>query len=444
MKNLPYIFLITSCLFSCQNNTNKVDATINSLDSTQLRSHNQVKNVSTVPSKKFDAMPLLATYINELPFYQNEFPLKEAADRLAFQTDSVYFLEEEEDGDYSFYYKLNFCTQKQAQFAGGWYGTAGEQDWIANYQLLNNNQERPIVLLTVQSKERFGGYASNLESNYSELEEMIEEGNTKISTDEEDLVQIAEKMTQAGRYKHSVNDHYHLHELRFWVWQKQGNDWINISQEVFNTDMYQQLEASFPFLIQDQVEKPLIPGFFLREKIYSKEGWDQNKEHFKEWLGVSNPNETIFHLKVNVNSIQFECSPNKTIQWNWNGKQYTLKGLNKPILWKDQPCPTLDYSSEKVHLFTGQIGETPIKMKVRLDQGKIKGKYWYSNKPNSIFPIEGDFSPSTEADLIFYRIKNDQQRESFSYYFNNCEFNGWWQHQETMAIEEFTLKLVDE
>lgn len=450
MQNVFFLLLTFSCFFGCQSNNNKVDATINSSDSTKLRSQNEIKKSLRIPSKKvqpsekFNALPLLATYINELPFYQNEFPLNEAAERLAFRADSVYFLEGEEDGDYSYYYELNFCTQKQVQFIGGWSGTAGDQNWVANYQLLDDHQKRPTVLLTVQSKETFGGYAENLESNYLDLKKMIAEGNTKIPTDENVLVQIAEKMTQVGRYKGSLNDSYNLHQLRFWVWQKQGDEWKNISKDVFNPTMYKDLETSFPFLAQDQVATPSIPGFFLQEQFYSEEGVAQNKEHFKAWLGVNDPLETSFKLTVNPDNIQFECSKNKTIQWDWNGKEYTLNDLNSHIQWQDQPCSLIDYSSDKQYIFAGNIGNIPIKMSVRLDQGKIRGTYWYSNKPNSIFPIEGNFTPSTEADLNFYRIKNNQEREAFSCYFNNCEFKGWWQHQETMSIEEFTLKLVSE
>lgn len=441
MKNTIYFLLL--CFFSsCQNATKKMDTTTkNDTDSISNPHLGTTKITSTTSTPiSFNTMPLLATYINELPFYNSEFPLKKAENRLVLRADTIYFLEEEKDGDYSYYYQLNQFTQQQAQFSGGWYGTSGQQDWKATYQLLNDNKEAPIVLLAVQSKDFFGGYQETIEGNYTELKEMIEEGNTSI--DEDDIDDIAQSMANMSRNIRSLDGNYHIHELRFWVWQKQETQWENITSKVFQPEMYAKLETAFPFLEQNKVEEAPIPGFFLQEKIYSEEGLTENKTNWKHWLGVEELTEVNFNLSINSQAILFETSKNKAIRWDWNGEQFTLNNLPKPIAWKDEPCAIIDYSSNKKYTFIGDITDIPIQMEVSLNNGKILGNYWYTNKPNSKFSIKGDFEASTEASLNFYRMKNNQKREWFHAYFTNCQFKGWWQHQETMATKEFTLKLV--
>lgn len=383
----------------------------------------------------------MATYINELPFYEHQFPLGKARERLIFRADTIHFLEQT-DGDYSYYNQLNNLNQQQAQFAGGWYGTSGSQDWKATYQLLNNNEEAPVVLLAVQSKEAAGGYQASLESNYTDLEEMIEAGNTSI--DKDDLYDLAKDMTNIGRWISSLSGAYHNHDLRFWVWQKQKGQWINITSKVFQLEMYATLTSSFPFLRQEKVENAPNSGFFLAEKMYSKEGLAQNKANWKHWFGVEELNGISFEISTNTKSIQLEISKNKTIRWDWNGHDFTLNNLPNPIPWKNEPCSNIDYSSPKKHTFVGTIADTPIKMEVSLNDGKILGNYWYVNKSNSIFPIAGDFEASTEATLRFYRLKNNVKREHFHAYFVDCQFKGWWQHQGTMKTEAFSLKLVQE
>jgi hypothetical protein len=443
-KNLFYFILFIS-LFSCQTTTNKIDTTTESTIEDLSKSNRGEKLRAPTsylsPRETFPEMPLLATYINELPFYGHEFPLEKVQERLILRADTIHFLEQDE-GDYSYYYQLNNLNQQQAQFAGGWYGTSGQQDWKASYQLLNDNEEAPIVLLAVQSKEAVGGYQASLEFNYAELEEMIEAGNTSI--DKDALVELAKDMTNIGRWISSLNGDYHKHDLRFWVWQKQKGQWKNITSKVFQLEMYANLATSFPFLRQKKVKTPPNSGFFLSEKIYSTEGLAQNKAHWKHWLGVEELNEVTFDLSTNTQSIQLEVSKNKTIHWNWNGDYFTLNNLPKPISWKDEPCLDIDYSSTKIHAFVGTIADIPIKMEVNLNDGKILGNYWYINKPSSIFPIAGNFEASTEAIFHFYRLKNNAKREHFHAYFVDCQFKGWWQHQGTMKTEEFSLKLVQE
>jgi hypothetical protein len=441
MKILFYFILLIS-LFSCQENTNKIDTsvenTVDTLSTSNLEDTSSSSSANKAPIT-FREMPSLATYINELPFYEHEFPLKKATERLAFRADTIHFLEEEE-GDYSYYYKLDHFTQKQAQFVGGWYGTAGEQDWKASYQLLNDNKEAPIVLLAVQSKETFGGYQADLESNYSELEEMVEAGNTSI--DVENLADIARGMSSIGRRIASLDNDSHIHDLRFWVWQKQKGQWKNISSEVFKPEMYTNLTASFPFLEQRKVDNPLYPGFFLEERMYSEQGMAQNQANWKHWFGVDKLNEIDIDLSLNAQAIQLEISKNKTIRWDWNGEHFTLNNLPTPIAWKDEPCSIIDYSSNKEHAFEGDIAGISIKMNVRLNENKITGNYWYTKNPSTLFPIEGSFIASTEAALKFYRMKKGEKREYFYAYFADCQFKGWWQHQATMEVEEFSLKLV--
>ncbi|MBL4650845.1 MAG: hypothetical protein JKY03_14025 [Aureispira sp.] len=444
MKILFYFILFTSIL-SCQNTTNKIDTTTQSTVDSLPKSNQEKKTKTPTPSisprETFSKIPLLATYINELPFYGHQFPLEKAKERLILRADTIHFLEQE-DVDYSYYYQLNNLNQQQAQFAGGWYGTSRQQDWKATYQLLNDNEAAPIVLLAVQSKEATGGYQASLEFNYSELEEMIEAGNTSI--DKDDLDELANDMTNIGRWINSLNGAYNNHDLRFWVWQKQKGQWENITSKAFQPKMYKKLTTSFPFLRQVKVKNAPILGFFLAENIYSKEGLAQNKAHWKHWLGVEKLTDVSFDLSTNTQSIQLGISKNKTIRWDWNGDDFILNNLPKPISWKDEPCSNIDYFSTKKHTFVGSIAGIPIKMKVNLNDGKILGNYWYLNNPNSIFPIAGDFEASTEATLHFYRLKNKAKREHFHAYFVDCQFKGWWQHQGTMKIEKFSLKLVQE
>lgn len=443
MKTLFYFFLLFST-FSCQEHKNKINKPTK--NTTEKHSTSNIKAVSIVNSEKrlvtFDKMPLLATYINELPFFSHDFPLKKAAERLAFRTDSIHFLEEEKEGDYSYYYQLDAFSQEQAQFTGGWSGTAGAEDWKATYQLLNDHKETPIVLLAVQLKETIGGYQADLEFNYADLEAMIKAGNTSIEVD--DLYDIAEDMTNMERRITSLNGDYHSHNLRFWVWQKQKGQWKNISSQVFQTEMYTNLAASFPFLTQEKVENTPYLGFFLAEQMYSKEGLEQNQNNWKHWLGVEELEEVSFDLNINDEAIQLGVSNNKTIRWDWNGDHFTLNNLPSPIPWKDEPCSVIDYTNDKKYTFEGEIGNSPVRMEVSLNENEILGNYWYTKNPSSKFPIKGYFEASTEATLNFYRMKKGEEREWFHAYFADCQFNGWWQHQETMKIEEFSLKLVQE
>jgi hypothetical protein len=452
MKTLFYFILIT-CLFSCLNNPNKINTTTeNTLEKHSTSNFEKTTLLSTTdrpqitssdkPKITFSEMPLLATYINELPFYAHEFPLEKTANRLVLRADTIHFLEGEEDGDYSYYYQLDTFNQEQAQFTGGWYGTAGEEDWEATYQILSDNKEAPIVLLAVQSKETFGGYQETLESNYTDLEEMIEAGNTSIDVD--DLYDIAQDMTNMGRNITSLSGYYHIHHLRFWVWQKQKGQWKNITSQVFQTEMYSNLVASFPFLAENKMKNPPYPGFFLEEQMYSKEGLAQNQANWKHWLGIEELEEVLFDLNINAKAIQLEVSKNKTIRWDWNGDFFTLKNLPSPIPWKDEPCSVLDYASHKKYTFEGEIGNSPVRMDVSLNDNEIIGNYWYTENPSSKFPIKGYFEASTETTLNFYRMKKGAKREWFHAYFADCQLEGWWQHQGTMKMEDFSLKLVQE
>lgn len=414
---------------------------VDSISSTNLETSKTRANSYHSTTETFKELPLLATCINELPFYGSEFefPLNKAKNRLALRADTIYFLEKFKDSDYSYYYQLNQFSQQQAQFAGGWYGTSGRQGWTATYQLLEDNEEAPVVLLVVQSKEFYGGYQAEVESNYEELQRMIKEGNTSI--DEDNIVDIAKSMA-SRRDITTLDGSNHIHELRFWVWQKQETQWKNITSKVFQPKMYAKLEAAFPFLEQDKVEPSPIPGFFLEEKIYTNEGLVANKTNWKHWFGVEELDEVDLNLSINSQSILLEISKNKVIRWDWNGAQFTLNNLPEPIAWKDEPCSIIDYSNNKKYTFVGDIANIPIQMEVSLNDGKILGNYWYESRPDSKFPIKGDFKASTEASINFYRMKNNKEREHFHAYFADCQFKGWWQHKETMVMEEFTLKLV--
>jgi hypothetical protein len=444
MKTILYGILFIS-LFSCYNNSdndNNDKDTIDSISSSNLEANSTAS--PEAPTETFSKMPLLATYINELPSYNGQFPINQPAKYLALRADTIHFLNQEEDGDYSNYYELNHFTQQQAQFKGGWYNTSGSKSWHTTYQLLNKNEAAPIVLLAMQSKETFGGYQEDLEFNFHDLKELIKAGNKNIPTEEDALFEIAKSMTNIDIKKSSLYDDHHVHDLRFWVWQKQDGQWKNISSKVFQPEMYTKLEASFPFLVQKKVDSPIHPGFFLAEKMYSKEGLAQNKANWKHWLGVEELDKVSFDLAIDTKTIQFKASENKALHWDWDGERFTLNNLPKPITWKDEPCLAIDYSSNKKYSFVGNISKIPIQMEISLNNGKIQGEYWYTNSPHNKFPVEGSFEASTETKLDFYRIKNNQQREWFNGYFSNCEFKGWWQHQGTMATEEFSLKLVQE
>lgn len=433
MTPLFFVLLFTT-IFNYQNTT----------DRTNTVAENCMERLSESHAKENTTPPLLLTYINELPFYDGEFPLKKVQEGYQWISTNKASSDEKEEEDFFDGYKVNHINDQQIQCTGGWFGTAGSQEWKATYQLLNEDKTAPIVLLAVQNKESIGGYFADIEFNYDDLKAMIAEGNTSI--DENRLIELAEQITDMDYMdvKSSLDGGCHKHDLRFWVWQKQKGQWKNITDEVFQPAMYTQLMTSFPFLTQAEVRNATFSSFSLAEKMYVEDNLVQNKAHWKHWLGVEDLAQVSFDLKIRSKAIQFEISKNKNIQWNWDGEIFNLDQLPNPVLWENESCSNIDYSSNKKHTFVGTIADIPIKMEVYLNNGKISGKYWYIKNPKSKFPIEGNLETSSENTLSFYRIKNEKQREHFWAYFVDCEFRGWWQHQETMKTEEFSLKLVQE
>jgi hypothetical protein len=76
MKTLLNFILLIS-LFSCQDTTNRTDTTTS--DTVNPLSESNFEEILTVSTSKkppatFNEIPLLAAYINELPFYDHEFP----------------------------------------------------------------------------------------------------------------------------------------------------------------------------------------------------------------------------------------------------------------------------------------------------------------------------------------------------------------------------------
>lgn len=442
-----FLYLICLILISCEASTSSDDETSSNLEensATTMPDQESLRPISTSSENinvSFDEMPLLATYINELPFFEGcnygELMLQEAAPkRLVFNNNKLEY--PEGGGDYSSYNRLTAFKETTASFEGGWEGTGGSQAWTCTYQLLSANPSNPMVLVAGQSLEEMRDFEARIEEENNLIEQLSGQGAIG------NVNKIARNMLDRDYInRRSLKNGFEDHTLSFWVWQKKDGKWENITLSLFDERMYQQLHEHFPFFSKSTSNKAYKQeGFYLEEDFYTEEALLINKSNWSAWFGVKQLEDITFDLKTEENDILFECSKNKTIRWEWNGKAYHLKNLPKKTPWLNNPCADIDFSANNEHNFRGKIGTYKIEMTVRLNEEKISGEYWYNNKTSSKFPVEGIFHPKADQKLTFYRIKKGKQKESFVCYFIDCQLKGWWQHEGTKQIEKFELTLV--
>jgi hypothetical protein len=386
--------------------------------------------------QQYSELPDLAHFINELVFWEDEV-FEDPAERLKLETNRVVFAEEYET-------ELDTFASNFARFTGGWSGTSGIKEWITTYSLLNNDSE-PIVLVTRYSTESYRSYES-----YIEHRQEIEDQLTDQNIEENKITDIAEKMLERSTMQNTMSlsgEYLDATKISYWAWKKKNDQWINISENVFSSDMVEDLNTHFPFFEADFDASSKQKGFYLAEKEYPKHILQANSKNWLTWFGIKKLKELDLKVKLEGDDILLNCSKNKSIRWQWNGVNFDLKNLPGKVKWLTNPCPSIDFNTGGDYKFKGTIGDKhDIEMQINISSKDKKlnmtGEYWHLNQPDSKFPIKGELYKDAAKQVTFHTLKSGKKREVFNCYFSNCGLEGWWQHLGNMDINKFELKLV--
>lgn len=438
VKSIPFLFgllIIISCTSNSSENTQVFSSEAIS-DSISVR--------DTSRAEKLAKLPALAQYINELKRYEgedvNNGKLVEPSTILELKDDVVIYPQQEDD--YSWYHKLEHFDYQTASFKGGWEGTSGIYAWSSAYSLLSDDPQAPIVAVAFQSKMAYRGFQEYMEEQQELIEDLITKG---IEGDIEKIAASMQERDWLGNAKGldgEVDNHY----MGIIIWQKKSGAWEDVTTAYMHKQIIYQLEEHFPFLSNKEQETGQEYGYVLEEKLYSDYKHAANKIHYENWFGATDASINM-DLEVDGNDIVLQLTKDREIRWKWKEKAYQLINLPQKVALITTVCKEIDWTTKGTYTFKGKIGKHPITMEAILtptaDNILLEGTYWYTNQKASKFEIKGQFHNDNDQQVTFYRMKKGVEREQFDCYFFNCRLEGWWQHLETMEIEQFSLELAE-
>lgn len=418
------LIILLFFLAACQNNQPQ-----STEEPSPQPTNNEVAPLSDNGEPSFSELPLLATYINQIGIDKEEFG---SGENISFALDGdKLILKNADELDFD----LN--SDKQIILAESWSGTGGEGTNECIYQLLNNTKN-PTILAIQVAYDSYRNSSIMREDAYELAEELeADYPNLEISFDEVAWSMVAREEELSFGYKQPLG--YNSYAVDIYILEKQGNQWVDITDKAFPKDFAQQLDQYSPIFELGE-ENTSSSSFSIR--ALTQQSIDANKAIFAPW------NATI---STDGDQLSIGGDKNPPVLLAWDGQQYQYKKMpNQVFELNYHACHKIDFKSDKTYTFKGNISGEEVQMEVKfqiINDGetptvKMTGDYFYL-KNKSKMPIEGTFSTNIEESISFSRLKKGKARESFDGWFNSCELKGWWQHLERLNIHEFNLKLAN-
>lgn len=453
-KHLILILLFISLILGCTTPSPDDAKTINHTTDTSSNISPPATTSYHHPSPRslsqaYDELPLIATYVNELNAIEDIFKTSDwdfeyiSSVLITLEDNTITYSNDAYDPT-----DLVNLTDSVVHFSGSDGGTAGGEDWEIYYHLLSNAPTPTMIIAFA----RYRYVRNGLEEIYEdqqEYEKQLEQTQQALMNkgiEQKSALDIATKMLiregedpEYGNYYGDLDQH----DFYLMAWQKKDNKWSNTTPEFFDNHLATTLQQHLPF-VKIQAKSTRL--------TFNEQDWlplqaKVNQENFDFWQNADLHDWTI---KVNQsNALELNYTDEKKLPLSWRLFDDKSSIRNLPAIRQvvHSPCPAIDFNTTDSYTFEGKIGtKHSIKMEVTLTPNKkgleLTGEYWYINKPNSKFPVQGILASQLDKESAFHRYKNKQQREYFACYFADCQLTGWWQHLGNYTIDKFTLQLV--